>query len=120
MYYYYQDSGALLEELQRLGARVTCYQHEQLVINDINDKNFDMVMFAEDVLPSSAEALARRIRASETNHRALLVYWYSQQQALHLDSFEHGLKAAGVDYCQVANYEDKALSNLLKSWLACS
>lgn len=120
MYYYYKDSGALLEELQRLGARVTCYQHEQLVIDDINDKNFDMVMFAEDVLPSSAEALARRIRASETNHRALLVYWYSQQQALHLDSFEHGLKAAGVDYCQVASYEDKALSNLLKSWLVWS
>ena len=120
MYYYYQDSGALLEELQRLGARVTCYQHEQLVIDDIADKNFDMVMFSEDVLPSRAEALARRIRASETNHRALLVYWYSQQQALHLDNFEHGLKAAGVDYCQVASYEDKALSNLLKSWLAWS
>src|SRR5690606_3124008 len=76
IYYYYQDSGALLEELQRLGARVTvtCHQHEQLVIDDINDKNFDMVMFAEDMLPSRAEALARRIRASETNHRALLVY----------------------------------------------
>jgi len=35
--------------------------------------------------------------------------------AIHL-----ALKAAGVDYCQVASYEDKALSNLLKSWLAWS
>lgn len=120
VYYYYQDSGALADELQRLGAHVICCQHEQLVIDEVNNQKFDMVMFAEDVLPSSAEALAKRIRASETEHRALLVYWYSQQQALHLDSFEHGLKAAGIDYCQVASYEDKALSNLLKSWLAWS
>ncbi len=117
VYYYYQNSGALADELQRLGARVICCQHEQLVLDEVNNKKVDMVMFAEDVLPSKAEALAGRIRVSETDHRALLVYWYSQQQALHLDSFEHGLKAAGVDYCQVGNYEDKALSNLLKSWL---
>ena len=79
-----------------------------------------MVMFAEDVLASKAELVAKRIRASETDYRALLVFWYPQQRARHLDSFEHGLKAAGVDYCQVATYEDKALSNLLKSWLAWS
>lgn len=120
VYFYYRDSGALAEELQRLGAQVICCQHGQLVIDEMRSKKFDMVMFAEDVLPSKAEALARRIRASETDHRSLLVFWYSQQQALYLDSFEHGLKAAGIDYCQVTDYEDKALSNLLKSWLTWS
>lgn len=120
VYYYDQDSGALLDELQRLGAHVICYQHEQLVIDEMQHRKVDMVMFAEDVLASKAELLAKRIRASETDYRALLVFWYPQQRVRHLDSFEHGLKAAGVDYCQVATYEDKALSNLLKSWLAWS
>ena len=120
VYYYDQDSGALLDELQRLGAHVICYQHEQLVIDEMQHRKVDMVMFAEDVLASKAELVAKRIRASETDYRALLVFWYPQQRARHLDSFEHGLKAAGVDYCQVATYEDKALSNLLKSWLAWS
>ncbi|KAA0914071.1 sensor histidine kinase [Psychrobacter sp. ANT_WB68] len=120
VYYYYENSGALVDELQRLGARVICYQHEQLVIDEMEHRKVDMVMFAEDVLPSKAELLAKRIRASETDYRALLVFWYPQQRARHLDSFEHGLKAAGVDYCQVATYEDKALSSLLKSWLAWS
>ena len=77
-------------------------------------------MFAEDVFPRKAESLASRIRASETDYRALLVFWYPQQQTRYLDSFEFGLKAAGIDYCEVANYEDKALSDLLKSWLAWS
>ena len=120
IYYYYQDSGALVDELQRLGAHVICYQHEQLIIDEMKHRKVDMAMFAEDVLPSKAELLAKRIRASETDYRALLVFWYPQQRARYLDSFEHGLKAAGVDYCQVATYEDKALSNLLKSWLAWS
>ena len=120
IYYYYQDSGALVDELQRLGAHVICYQHEQLIIDEMTHRKVDMVMFAEDIFPDKAEALARRIRASETDYRALLVFWYPQQRARYLDSFEHGLKAAGVDYCQVATYEDKALSNLLKSWLAWS
>ena len=120
VYYYDQDSGALMDELQRLGAHVICYQYEQLVIDEMQHRKVDMVMFAEDVLASKAELLAKRIRASETDYRALLVFWYPQQRARYLDSFEHGLKAAGVDYCQVATYEDKALSNLLKSWLAWS
>ena len=120
VYYYYQDSGALGDELQRLGAHVICYQHEQLIIDEMTHRKVDMVMFAEDIFPDKAEALARRIRASKTDYRALLVFWYPQQRAQYLDSFEHGLKAAGVDYCQVATYEDKTLSNLLKSWLAWS
>ena len=120
VYYYYHEKGSLVDELERLGASVICYQHEQLVIDEMRTRKVNMLMFAEDVLPRKAESLASRIRASETDCRALLVFWYPQQQARYLDSFEFGLKAAGIDYCAVANYEDKALSDLLESWLAWS
>ncbi|SLJ83961.1 sensor histidine kinase [Psychrobacter sp. DAB_AL43B] len=118
VYYYYHEKGSLADELERLGASVICYHHEQLVINEMMTKKADMLMFAEDVFPRTAESLARRVRASETDYRALLVFWYPQQQARYLDSFEFGLKAAGIDYCEIATYKDKALSELLKSWLA--
>lgn len=117
IYYYYHEAGYLADELKRLGATVICRQHEQLVIEDMSLKKVDMVMFAEDIAPSTAESLTKRIRQSESDHRALVVYWYPQHQARHLESFEHFLKAAGVDYCHSAIYKDKALSNLLKHWM---
>lgn len=118
IYYYYHEKGSLADELQRLGADVVCYQHEQLVINEIRAKKFDILMFAEDVFPRKAASLASRIRASETKYRTLMVFWYPQQQVQYLANFETGLKAAGIDYCEVAKYEDKALSDLLRRWLA--
>lgn len=117
VYYYYHETGFLANELERLGATVIYRQHEQLLIEDMSNKKIDMVMFAEDVAPSKAEALAKRIRQSESGHRAVLVYWYPQHRARHLDSFEHGLKAAGIDYCHIATYKDRALRDLLKRWL---
>jgi signal transduction histidine kinase len=118
IYYYYHEKESLADELQRLGADVVCYQHEQLVINEIRAKKFDILMFAEDVFPRKAASLASRIRASETKYRTLMVFWYPQQQVQYLANFETGLKAAGIDYCEVAKYEDKALSDLLRHWLA--
>ena len=120
IYYYYHEKGLLVDQLQHLGADVACYQHEQLVIDEVHAKQFDMLMFAEDVFPRKAASLASHIRAAETEYRTLLVFWYPQQQAKHLADFEFGLKAAGIDYCEVAKYEDKALSDLLKSWLTWS
>ena len=120
VYYYDHETGFLVDELKRLGATVICQQHEHLVIEALYTKKIDMVMFAEDVSPSIAEVIAKRIRqfeSYESENRALLVYWYAPHQAQYLDSFEHGLKAAGIDYCHSADYDDKALSNLLKSWL---
>lgn len=120
VYYYDHETGSLLDELKRLGATVTCQQHEHLIIEALYTKKIDMVMFAEDVSPGAAEVISKRIRqfeSYESEYRALLVYWYAPHQAQYLDSFEHGLKAAGIDYCHSADYDDKALSNLLKSWL---
>ena len=120
VYYYDHETGVLVDELERLGATVICHQHEHLVIEALHTKKVDMVMFAEDVSAGIAEVIAKRIRqfeSYESENRALLVYWYAPHQAQYLDSFEHGLKAAGIDYCYSAAYEDKALSNLLKSWL---
>ncbi len=120
IYYYYHEKGLLVDELQHLGADVVCYQHEQLVIDEIHAKQFDILMFAEDVFPRKAASLASRIRATETESRTLLVFWYPQQQAQHLADFEFALKTAGIDYCEVAKYKGKALSDLLKSWLSWS
>lgn len=117
IYYYYNETGFLANELERLGATVRYHQHEQPVIEDINREKIDMVMFAEDVSPNKVESLAKRIRRSESEHRALLVYWYPPHRARYVNSFEHGLKAAGIDYCYSATYKDKALSDLLKRWL---
>ncbi|MGP9687914.1 sensor histidine kinase [Psychrobacter sp. AOP22-C1-C5] len=117
IYYYYHETGSLANELERLGATVIYRQHEELVIDDMSAKKVDMVMFAEDIAPSKAEALAKRIRHFENKHRALLIYWYPQNQARYLDDFEHSLKAAGIDYCQSATFKDKALDDLLKRWL---
>ena len=120
VYYYDHETGFLVDELKRLGATVTCQQHEHLIIEALYTKKIDMVMFAEDVSPGAAEVIAKRIRqfeSYESEYRALLVYWYAPHQAQYLDSFEHGLKVAGIDYCHSADYDDKALSNLLKSWL---
>lgn len=117
IYYYYHEVGFLAKELERLGATVIYRQHEALVIEEMSIRQVNMVMFAEDIFPSKAESLAKRIRQFESEHRALLVYWYPPHRAKQLDSFEHGLKAAGVDYCYSATYKDKALSDLLKRWL---
>lgn len=120
IYYYYHEAGALANELERLGATVIYCQHEQLAMDEINSTKINMVMFAEDVFPSKAESLAKRIRQLENDnseHRVLLIYWYPQHQRQYADSFEHGLKSAGVDYCYSATYKDKALSDLLKRWL---
>ena len=123
IYYYYHETGSLLEELEYLGATIICRQGNQLVIDEMRKQKIDMVMFGEDVFPEKAEILAKRIRqyesdeGSKSEHRALLVYWYPQHRARHVDSFEYGLKAAGIDYCHIATYKDKALSDLLKQWL---
>lgn len=120
IYYYYHEVGALGKEIERLGATIIYCQHEQLAMDKMQTQTVNMVMFAEDVFPNKAESVAKHIRQLESagnGHRALLVYWYPQYQAQYLDSFEHGLKSAGIDYCYSANYKDKALSDLLKSWL---
>lgn len=120
IYYYYHEAGFLVEELERLGAQVICHQHEQLALDEMRHKKIDIVMFAEDVYPARAEALATRIRQIENadiTHRALLIYWYPKHHVRSLESFEHGLKAAGVDYCHMVTYSDKGLSDLIKRWL---
>ena len=116
IYYYYQEVGFLAHELESFGATVIYRQNEQLVLDEMSIRNVNMVMFAEDVSPRRAESLAIRIRKFESEHRALLIYWYSPHQAQYIDSFQHGLKAAGVDYCHSATYKGRALSNLLKRW----
>lgn len=117
IYYYYHETGFLANELERLGATVIYCQHEQVVIDEMSINKIDMVMFAEDVVPSKAASIAKRVRQSESEHRALLVYWYPEHRMQYIDNFEHNLKAAGIDYCHSATYKDQALSDLLKRWL---
>ncbi|WP_240365301.1 hypothetical protein [Psychrobacter sp. KH172YL61] len=58
IYYYDQETGALFNELEYLGATVICHQDVQQVMNEIRAQKVDMVMFAEDVLADKAELLA--------------------------------------------------------------
>lgn len=122
VYYYYHEIGFLVDALQRLGATVTCQHYEQSVMEQMSTIKADMVMFAEDEPPHQAATLARRIREHETVYctaqRAIMIYWYPPHQAHYLESLEHRLKAAGIDYCHSVIRDDKVLSEQLKDWLA--
>lgn len=117
--YYHIDNGQLLvKEMQRLGATVNCEQHEQLVVEQLVDTSVDMVMISEEIAPDKAGQIAHLIREQEDRSRVLIVYWYPPHKERTVDSFEHGLKAAGVDHCHQSTHDPKVLAKLFKSWLA--
>ena len=118
IYYYYQKKGHLVDELADLGVTVICERYEKPMFDHLNAHRIDALMFAEDLSPAIVESLTRQIRQAETDHRVLLVYWYSEQQADYLDSFEHGLKSVGIDYCHNVNLSDDTLEILLDLWLS--
>lgn len=118
LYCHYDETGFMVEELQRLGANVTCLQHEQSMLDQIANTKVTMVMFAEEMVPEKVRQLATHIREQETTYRSLLIYWYPLHKARYLDNFEHGLKAAGVDYCHSATRDTEVLTGLLSKWLA--
>ena len=118
IYYYYQKKGHLVDELADLGVTVICERYEKSMFDHLNAHRIDALMFAEDLSPVIVESLTRKIRQAETDHRVLLVYWYSEQQADYLDSFEHGLKSVGIDYCHNVNISHDTLENLLDRWLS--
>ena len=118
IYYYYQKKGHLVDELADLGVTVICERYERSIFDHLNAHRIDALMFAEDLSPVIVESLTRQIRQAETDHRVLLVYWYSDQQADYLDSFEHGLKSVGIDYCHNVNVSDDTLEILLDLWLS--
>ena len=118
IYYYYQKKGHLVDELADLGVTVICERYERSIFDHLNAHRIDALMFAEDLSPAIVESLTRQIRQAETDHRVLLVYWYSEQQADYLDSFEHGLKSVGIDYCHNVNISHDTLEILLDLWLS--
>lgn len=118
IYYYYREKGSLVDELADLGVTVICERYEKSMFDHLNAHRIDALMFAEDLSPVIVESLTRKIRQAETDHRVLLVYWYSEQQADYLDSFEHGLKSVGIDYCHNVNISHDTLENLLDRWLS--
>ena len=118
IYYYYQKKGHLVDELADLGVTVICERYEKSMFDHLNAHRIDALMFAEDLSPAIVESLTRQIRQAETDHRVLLVYWYSEQQADYLDSFEHGLKSVGIDYCHNVNISHDTLEILLDRWLS--
>lgn len=119
-YYYNEQTGFIVEELERLGASVTCHRYGLSVIEQLMTTTVDMIMIAEEVPPAKAAQLARYIREQESTHRALLVYWYPEHKTPSLSSFEYGLKAVGVDFFHSTTRDSKELYNLLKQWLAYS
>ncbi|ALF59019.1 sensor histidine kinase [Psychrobacter urativorans] len=120
IYYHHEDTGFIVEELQHLGALVSCQQYSVSVIEELTTTHVDIIMIAEDILPEKAAQLARYIREQENSSRVLLIYWYPSHKPSTWNSFEYGLKAVGVDFCHSAPRDSKILRNLLKKWLAWS
>lgn len=131
-YYYRREVGSVVNELRELGMSVSCQpvapllqsndlemqNSDESILDTLITEQTDLVVFAEDIHSDTAESLAKGIRERETEYRALIIYWYPEHQEEHLDYFEHGLKAAGVDYCQSATADSKSIVRLLKKWLA--
>lgn len=116
LYCYADNNDFLAKELQRLGAAVTFQPIEQLAAAQLTDAKFDMVMFAEDVLPERVAQLAQLVRSYETEHRSLLIYWYPIYRENEGYKFEHTLKIAGIDYYHSVPEHPEPLIKLLKKW----
>ncbi len=117
LYYYNDEVGVMVEQLQRFGVRVTDSQHDLSVIRKLANGKVDIVMIAQEVAPEKAIALAQLIRAKEMGYRVLIIYWYPAHKNHFLNTFEYSLKAAGVDFCYPATQDSKALYDLLKDKL---
>lgn len=116
IYCYADNNDFLAKELQRLGAAVTFQPIEQLAAAQLTDDKFDMVMFAEDILPERVAQLAQLVRSYETEHRSLLIYWYPMYRENEVHKFEHTLKIAGIDYYHSVPEHPEPLIKLLKKW----
>lgn len=116
IYCHADDNDFLAKELQRLGAEVTFWPIEQLSMAQLADARFDMMMFAEDILPEQVAQLAQLVRDYETKHRTLLIYWYPMDRANERYKFEHELKIAGIDYYHSVPEHPETLVELLQKW----
>lgn len=116
IYCHADNNDFLAKELQRLGAEVTFRPIEQLSMAQLADARFDMMMFAEDILPEQVAQLAQLVRDYETKHRTLLIYWYPMDRANERYKFEHELKIAGIDYYHSVPEHPETLVELLQKW----
>ncbi|MDN5565788.1 MAG: HAMP domain-containing histidine kinase, partial [Psychrobacter sp.] len=117
IYCHADDNDFLAKELKRLGAAVTFQPIEKLMMAQLVDARFDMMMFAEDILPEQVAQLAQLVRDYETKHRTLLIYWHPMNQANERYKFEHELKIAGIDYYHSVPEHPETLVELLKKWM---
>ena len=117
IYCHADDNDFLAKELKRLGAAVTFQPIEKLMMAQLADARFDMMMFAEDILPEQVAQLAQLVRDYETKHRTLLIYWHPMNQVNERYKFEHELKIAGVDYYHSVPEHPETLVELLKKWM---
>lgn len=116
IYCHADENDFLAKELERFGAAVTFQSIEQLSIAQVATAKFDMLMFAEDILPEKVAQLAQLVRDYETKHRTLLIYWYPMYRARERYKFEHELKIAGIDYYHGVPETPERLIEVLKKW----
>lgn len=118
VYYHHEPTSFIVDELQRLGASVSCQCYETSLTQQLSFDSIDIVMIAEEITPEQAIQIAQNIRQNESSHRVLLVYWYAAHKKYNLDNFEYALKAAGIDFYHSSLRDSVLLKNLLNQWLA--
>lgn len=116
LYYHREDSKAMTDALQALGARVESHQHPATILEQLQTTAVDMVMIGEDISIEKAGRLAEDIRQNEQYHRVLIVYWFAESKAFLMQTMSSQLQALGVDFCHKAVRDPSQLQGVIKKW----
>lgn len=116
LYYHREDSKAMMDALQALGARVESHQHPATILEQLQTTAVDMVMIGEDISIEKAGRLAEDIRQNEQYHRVLIVYWFAESKAFLMQTMSSQLQALGVDFCHKAVRDPSQLQAVIKKW----
>lgn len=119
LYYHqvdYQEQAYMLpNQLSDYGLKTKSVQHLSLLLESMRNREFDLLLIAEDILPKKAIHIAQEVRATESNHRTLIVYLCHASE--WGNRFDIDFKAAGIDGCLDVSIDAEALAAQLNQWL---
>ena len=112
---HHEQSYSLPNQLSDFGLTTKSVQHVKLLIESMGGREFDLLLIAEDILPKKAMYIAQEVRATEANHRILIVYLCHANE--WSERFDIDFKAAGIDgYLDVSTSAEE-MAVKLNQWL---
>ena len=105
----------LPNQLSDFGLTIKSVQHLKLLIESMDNRDFDLLLIAEDIPPKKAMYIAQEVRATESTHRILIVYLCHANE--RGDHFDGDLKAAGIDGHIEVTTRAEEVAVKLSQWL---